>query len=295
MNELLRQYGKSVGTFLLTAILLCILIGGGILGVKGLISIQGDKSNNYFQKMEYQTDENGEYVTDADGNNVIISDFEYVYGENGEKVTNENGEYVTISHSNDLNNNIKTEIDSFKDLDIELKNRGNFSTGKDIECYFSDTSNTLLTGIININGVDYKLIDEKEYDKTNNSENVLPASVKINYIKAETISIGDKSETSDNCIVVPVGQTDPENLLKNNGESGSRVYRTLKSENTDNLYLNQMILAYDAQDSKHTKVVFHQKGLFYISMTINITDKSGQNGMENKGFTVTRTLPIHVM
>ena len=41
MQEFINQYGKTVVTYALFAILIAILIGGSVFGLKGLLYVQG--------------------------------------------------------------------------------------------------------------------------------------------------------------------------------------------------------------------------------------------------------------
>lgn len=302
MDEILRQYGKTLATFLMGTILLSMLIGGGIVGVKGLLSIQGDNTNNYFSKAEYQTNEAGEKVTDANGQYVIISDFEYARNEKGEIVTDANGEVVTISHSDDLNNNVKNEIDSFSNFNVVLNNNGIFETGTDINAYFS-SNNALFAGSIMLNGTTYKLVGSAEYD--DRQAGVLPATAKINYIKADTIyGRNINQEIREYEIINPAtaSDADPDNLLRNNDNSGNSVIRNIRDKNNGDILENQVILSYKKEimqkadgnpNGEYAEINFNKPGIYYINITFN-TSGENSNNFRGTGFTATKTYSVYV-
>ena len=64
MQEFINQYGKTVVTYTLFAILIAILIGGSVFGLKGLLYVQGEKADEAAYIEEYQTDEDGKIKTD---------------------------------------------------------------------------------------------------------------------------------------------------------------------------------------------------------------------------------------
>lgn len=303
MSEILRQYGKTLATFLMGTILLSMLIGGGIIGVKGLLYIQGDNTNNYFSKAEYQTNEIGEKVTDANGQYVIISDFEYARNEKGEIVTDANGEVVTISHSDDLNNNVKNEIDSFSNFNVVLNNDGTFETGTDINAFFA-SSNALFTGSIMVNGTAYKLISSAEYN--DGQTGVLPATAKINYIKADTIyGRNINQEIREYEIINPATASenaDPDDLLRNNDDSGNSVIRNIRDKNNGDVLENQIILSYKKEimqktdgkpSGEYAEINFNKPGIYYINITFNISGENSNN-FRGTGFTATKTYSVYV-
>ena len=72
MQEFINQYGKTVVTYTLFAILIAILIGGSVFGLKGLLYVQGEKADEAAYIEEYQTDEDGKIKTDENGNKIRL-------------------------------------------------------------------------------------------------------------------------------------------------------------------------------------------------------------------------------
>ena len=85
MQEFINQYGKTVVTYTLFAILIAILIGGSVFGLKGLLYVQGEKADEAAYIEEYQTDEDGKIKTDENGNKIKQNnDVKYITDANGQ-------------------------------------------------------------------------------------------------------------------------------------------------------------------------------------------------------------------
>lgn len=169
MQEFLRQYGKVITVFLMAAIGIVILFGS-TMGMKGLLNIATDSSDNY-AFIAKNVDENGEIKTDASGNPVDLqNDVNFIKDSNGNSI-------AVVGDSN-INDSINSALTKFSDFNLSIS-VAQFVINKQYEINISQNTDRLFTGTVKMNGREYNLLDT-------NSSSTVKSYIKINSIKYGT-------------------------------------------------------------------------------------------------------------
>ena len=169
MQEFLRQYGKVITVFLMAAIGIVILFGS-TMGMKGLLNIATDSSDNY-AFIAKNVDENGEIKTDASGNPVDLqNDVNFIKDSNGNSI-------AVVGDSN-INDSIKSSLTKFSDFNLSIS-LAQFVINKQYEINISQNTDRLFTGTVKMNGREYNLLDS-------NSSSTVKSYIKTNSIKYGT-------------------------------------------------------------------------------------------------------------
>lgn len=169
MQEFLRQYGKVITAFLMAAIGIVVLFGSTI-GMKGLLNIATDSSDNY-AFIAKNVDENGEIKTDASGNPVDLqNDVNFIKDSNGNSI-------AVVGDSN-INDSINSSLTKFSDFNLSIS-LTQFVINKQYKINISQNTDRLFTGTVKMNGREYNLLDS-------NSSSTVKSYIKINSIKYGT-------------------------------------------------------------------------------------------------------------
>ena len=146
MQEFINQYGKTVVTYTLFAILIAILIGGSVFGLKGLLYVQGEKADEAAYIEEYQTDEDGKIKTDENGNKIKQNnDVKYI--------TDANGQTIAIADTDDFADNLDSALNKYSNLSINTKT----SSFADSNSLSFGEENSIFNGTIDINNRRYNI------------------------------------------------------------------------------------------------------------------------------------------
>ena len=149
MQEFLRQYGKVITAFLMAAIGIVILFGS-TMGMKGLLNIATDSSDNY-AFIAKNVDENGEIKTDASGNPVDLqNDVNFIKDSNGNSV-------AVVGDSN-INDSINSSLTKFSDFNLSIS-LAQFVINKQYKINISQNTDRLFTGTVKMNSREYNLLD----------------------------------------------------------------------------------------------------------------------------------------
>lgn len=169
MQEFLRQYGKVITVFLMAAIGIVILFGS-TMGMKGLLNIATDSSDNY-AFIAKNVDENGEIKTDASGNPVDLQN-------NVNFIKDSNGNSIAVVGDSNINDSINSSLTKFSDFNLSIS-LAQFVINKQYEINISQNTDRLFTGTVKMNGREYNLLDS-------NSSSTVKSYIKINSIKYGT-------------------------------------------------------------------------------------------------------------
>jgi len=151
MQEFINQYGKTVVTYTLFAILIAILIGGSVFGLKGLLYVQGEKADEAAYIEEYQTDEDGKIKMDENGNKIKQNnDVKYI--------TDTNGQTIAIADTDDFADNLDSALNKYSNLSINTKT----SSFADSNSLSFGEENSIFNGTIDINNRRYNIGKEED-------------------------------------------------------------------------------------------------------------------------------------
>ena len=254
MQEFINQYGKTVVTYTLFAILIAILIGGSVFGLKGLLYVQGEKADEAAYIEEYQTDEDGKIKMDENGNKIKQNnDVKYI--------TDTNGQTIAIADTDDFADNLDSALNKYSNLSIN-----SLSFGEE---------NSIFNGTIDINNRRYNI--GKEF---NENTDTVGSTIIINYIKCRNLY---NENDVNNTILITDSARSENLLLDNNVNDKYNGYTYIKRDTTD--LNNDEILLYKINENNNYELIFKKYGLFYINATINLKSNEG-NISFNKTFSV---------
>lgn len=264
MQEFINQYGKTVVTYTLFAILIAILIGGSVFGLKGLLYVQGEKADEAAYIEEYQTDEDGKIKMDENGNKIKQNnDVKYI--------TDTNGQTIAIADTDDFADNLDSALNKYSNLSINTKT----SSFADSNSLSFGEENSIFNGTIDINNRRYNI--GKEF---NENTDTVGSTIIINYIKCRNLY---NENDVNNTILVTDSARSENLLLDNNVNDKYNGYTYIKRDTTDSN--NDEILLYKINKNNNYELIFKKYGLFYINATINLKSNEG-NISFNKTFSV---------
>ena len=260
MQEFINQYGKTVVTYTLFAILIAILIGGSVFGLKGLLYVQGEKADEAAYIEEYQTDEDGKIKMDENGNKIKQNnDVKYI--------TDTNGQTIAIADTDDFADNLDSALNKYSNLSINTKT----SLFADSNSLSFGEENSIFNGTIDIYNIG------KEF---NENTDTVGSTIIINYIKCRNLY---NENDVNNTILVTDSARSENLLLDNNVNDKYKGYTYIKRDTTDSN--NDEILLYKINENNNYELIFKKYGLFYINATINLKSNEG-NISFNKTFSV---------
>ena len=230
MQEFINQYGKTVVTYTLFAILIAILIGGSVFGLKGLLYVQGEKADEAAYIEEYQTDEDGKIKMDENGNKIKQNnDVKYI--------TDTNGQTIAIADTDDFADNLDSALNKYSNLSINTKT----SSFADSNSLSFGEENSIFNGTIDINNRRYNI--GKEF---NENTDTVGSTIIINYIKCRNLY---NENDVNNTILITDSARSENLLLDNNVNDKYNGYTYIKRDTTD-LNNDEILYTYKCRQIK---------------------------------------------
>lgn len=174
LAEFIKQYGQTIISYLMYILLIGIILGGTVMGTKGLLYITGANADKKEFIGEDQTDESGEVIGKSK------NDIEYI--------TDENGETIPVVDTDNFNKNLQDEFSQYSNLKINIRDELTSNNIYSVSCY---GNNNMFFGEVTRNGNNLKLSNISD-------DTQIKSRIKLNSIKKDNSNNLIDNRYSDN-------------------------------------------------------------------------------------------------